>query len=76
MRLDTGSLWDKMDPYVIFQVGSEVVRTKDVENAGLNAKFDEEFIIEVKDSDILVMVVYDKNVTSDDIAGQSAVSIL
>lgn len=69
MRLDTGSIFDKMDPYVIFQVGSEVVRTKDAENAGMNAKFSEEFIIDVKDSDILVMAVYDDNVVSDDIAG-------
>ena len=69
-------LFGKQDPFIRFQFGDKKLETDVMDNAGLNAKFDQKFCLrniqkEVLESKRAVFQAYDKDLTSSDLLGKT-----
>jgi Ca2+-dependent lipid-binding protein len=75
LKRDTET-FGKMDPYVIINTRNQRIRTKTANNQGKKPKWNEAVDIDVKYvGDDLYIQIFDEDVTSSDLVGESQVKI-
>ena len=65
----------KMDPYVIFQVGSQKFKTKVAKDAGATPSWNETFIFQLQGDHQLTFKIYDEDLGPDDLVGSGTVDL-
>ena len=70
-------MFGKMDPYLELSIGGELIhKTKVLDDAGKNPKWDEDVTFEVKDQNAEVhFKVFDEDTGSDDIVGEGTCTL-
>lgn len=74
--LKDGDTFGKQDPFVTFDQGEQIHRTKTADDAGKEATFDELFILkgiakQLEPDEEVTFQAFDEDVTSSDLLGQS-----